>query len=245
MLTDVNWVYCGNHFSVYAIGYEEIQSTNPGGNTNGSGSGSSYDDSDDDSTYRDYEEEFWKQVHDKIESTQSGYKVIARAGGYDRMPAYVMEALLEHDEITLEIHWNGGDTITIPAGKALDEQNRIYYPLSYLAGYNFGSVDWSKFNPETGGVLEITAPAISNRIVTPDGKPEITDHRRGTAVTIEDAVNGIEKTIPGVFEPEITSQVMTEPQRKSGIINGRWMLLSVLIVGGGWISFRKRKVPNK
>ena len=168
---------------------------------------------------------------------------------YDRMPVYVMEALLEHDEITLEIHWNGGDTITIPAGKALDEPNRIYYPLSYLAAYDFGDIDWEKFNPETGGgPIEVEAPAISNAIVTPDGKPEITDPRRGTAATIEDAEKGIEKAIPGVFEPVIETPALdtvTESQSKSGgLFAGIAVLLAALAVGGGWFVWKKQKEEN-
>ena len=157
------------------------------------------------------------------------------------MPAYVMDALRERGDIMLEIHWNGGDTIIIPAGKALNEKNRIYYPLSYLASYDFGSVDWSKLNPETGGVLEIEASATSNNIVTPDGKPEITDPRRGLAATIEDAEKGIEQIIPGVYEPVIEP---TEAEPAKNSFNGTWVLLAELAVGGGYIYFRKRKEAN-
>ena len=203
--------------------------------------------------YHDQEEDFWKQVKRKIEDAKPGNKVIARAGGYDRMPVYVMEALLEHDEITQEIHWNGGDRITIPAGKALiPEAGRIYYPLSYLEGIDFGALaaNIERFNPNTGGVLEVNAPAISNNIVTPDGKPEITDPRRGTAATIEDAEKGIEKAIPGVFEPVTEApalDVVTEQQSKSGgLFAGIAVLPAALAAGGGsWVVWKKRKTAKR
>ena len=259
MLPGIGQRRFGHGFSPFVVGFAETK-TSQGGNTgdNGgntgttSGGGTSYGDDNNDNytapTYRNHEEDLWKQVEKTIRETKSDNKIIARARNYDRMPAYVMVALRERGHIMLEIHWNGGDTIIIPAGKALNEPNRIFYPLSYLEDYDFADVQVSLKHVDlnTGGEpLDVEAPAIVGTITTPDGKPEITDPRRGLADTIEDAKKDSEKDIPGVFEPETVAPApddATESQSKSGgLFAGIALLLAALVVGGGYLYFRKRK----
>lgn len=259
MLPGIGQRRFGHGFSPFVVGFAETK-TSQGGNTgdNGgntgtaSGGGTSYGNDNNDSytapTYRNHEEDFWKQVEKTIKEAKSDNKIIARARNYDRMPAYVMVALRERGDIMLEIHWNGGDTIIIPAGKALNEPNRIFYPLSYLEDYDFGDVQASLKHVDLntgGGPLEVEAPAIVSTITTPDGKPEITAPRRDLADTTEDAKKGSEKDIPGVVEPEVVAPApddATESQSKSGgLFAGIVVLLAALVVGGGYLYFRKRK----
>ena len=81
---------------------------------------------------------FWRQVKQQIEKAGKGETVRINARGYERLPLSVMKALRERPDVALAIRWNGGKPITIPAGKALWEERRSYYPLSYLAAYDFG-----------------------------------------------------------------------------------------------------------
>lgn len=145
-----------NGLSPIAVGWKPIQSSS-------GGSGSSY---------RDREYDFWMEVKEKIQDADPGDTIKANARSYDRMPWSVMEALREADGVTLHISWYGGENIIIPSAAAPGRDSaRIYYPLSYLEGLDFTVVaepeDSEKLNPETGGVLEITAPvADSTGIIT-------------------------------------------------------------------------------
>lgn len=118
----------------------------------------STDDSDDDSY--DDENRFWEEVKARIEAAAPGNTVSINAKGYDRMPQSSMEALKKRG-VGLTITWNGGQDIVIPAGKALSEEWRDYYPFSYLADYDFTRVA-SRMNPSTGGVWngDLAAAAI-------------------------------------------------------------------------------------
>jgi hypothetical protein len=121
-----------------------------GGNTGGS-------DSDDD------EDDFWNKVKVRIDRAEDGSTVRVDAGHYDKMSWTVMQALRSNPGVSLVVNWKGGDTVVIPAGKALpDEAGRIYYPLSYLLEqYEGQSQSAPSVNPETGGVIVIQAPAAS------------------------------------------------------------------------------------
>ncbi len=61
------------------------------------------------------------------------------------------------------ITWNGGKTITIPAGKALNaETGRIHWPLSLLAQkYSGTSI---KQNPQTGVYSKFTDTAYPHNV---------------------------------------------------------------------------------
>ena len=96
--------------------------------------------------------------------------------------------------------------------------------------------DPSKVNPETGGILEVTAPAVT----TPAGEPEITDSRRGLAETPELAEEGIEQPLPGIYEPEET--VTTSTTEESGT-SGLWIagVVAVLAAAGGFWFWKQRE----
>lgn len=163
----------GLQFTVTGLSPISIGWVKAGGGTT---SGSNDDSSDDWDDMHD----FWQEVQKKIENAQPGDTIKANAGSYDKMPWTVMEALKKSDHITLVIRWSGGADIVIPSEKALSEALRIYYPLAYLAGYDFGIItDPSKQNPETGGIWEIDAPITAQAPLTSAGTPEITDARRG------------------------------------------------------------------
>ena len=104
----------------------------------------------------DDEYSFWQQVKRQIEGAKADAVIRVNARGYRRMPLSVMKALRSREDVSLVIRWDGGKPITIPAGKALWEERRAYYPLSYLEGYDFGlpaaggTASPDKTNPGTG-----------------------------------------------------------------------------------------------
>ncbi len=206
----------------------------------GSESGDRDDDEENESLYRPGEQSFWNDVSDLIKNAKNGDVVRVHARGYDRMPWSVMETLRQNSGVTLLIDWNGGKTITIPGNKALSEVNRLYYPLSYLQGVDFGDVkiDPSKLNPSMGGFWSIDAPLEADKIQTEFGKPEITDARRGTAENEDMMARGIEKTIPGVYELEKTSD------RISGVVITLTMLLLGVAATGGFWYWKRRDWKN-
>lgn len=78
------------------------------------------------------ETNFWNDVKDEIQKANNGNVVKVNAKSYNQMPWTIMQ-LLHNRSVTLIIEWDGGDTITIPSGKAADiENSRVYYPLSLL-----------------------------------------------------------------------------------------------------------------
>ena len=117
-----------------------------GGNSSSGNSGS-----------KNYQYEFWKEVENKINSNNPSGVINISANNYDQMPYSVMDALVKNN-VTLVIDWNGGNTITIPAGKAqTNEANRIYWSLSILEQI-YKNIDFVEtpitndtINPETGG----------------------------------------------------------------------------------------------
>ena len=194
------------------------------------------------SSYRDREYEFWMDVKEQIRDADPGDTIKVNARSYDRMPWSVMEALRSADGVTLHITWNGGEDIIIPSAAALSEQSRVYYPLSYLEDMTFEveseapAADPDKVNPETGGILEVTAPAVT----TPAGEPEVTAPQRGLAETPELAEEGVEQPLPGVYEPEET--VTTSTTEESGT-SGLWIagVVAVLAAAGGFWFWKQRE----
>ncbi len=193
--------------SPVAIGYKAIEKTptpstpsSPGTLFTDSGS----DDDEEEATDPEYD--FWQTVWEQIKKAKSGDTVKVNARGYDRMPATVMAALKKSNNVTLRIRWSGGEEIVIPSAKALSESLRIYYPLSYLEKYDFGDPvpdpDPEHLNPTTGGDIEVQAPVTAEAPLDAAGAPVVTDSRRGLAETEEQAEQGIEKAIPGVYQPE-------------------------------------------
>lgn len=89
------------------------------------------------SAYRKGEYEFWMKVRTKIVSAGPGEVIEVNAHDNDKMPNSVMQALAAKEDVTLRIRWNDGEEIVIPSAAALQEKMRMFYPLSYLAKFDF------------------------------------------------------------------------------------------------------------
>ena len=231
----------GLQFTVNGLSPISIGWVKTGGGTTSGGN----DDSSDD---RNDEYDFWQWVRQKIEAAKPGDTVRANAGSYDKMPWTVMEALKKSNHITLVIRWSDGADIVIPSEKALSEALRIYYPLAYLAGYDFGIItDPSKQNPETGGIWEIDAPITAQAPLTSAGTPEITDARRGLAETPELAGQGVEKAIPGVYEPTANATPAESPVQSGerGSFSVMAVFLLAALLGLFWTWRKKGNESHK
>ena len=240
--------------SPVAIGYEEVIIDPPIPPTPSNPAVTASDSDDGEEEAPDLEYEFWQDVRDKIEAANPGTTIRANAHGYDRMPRFVMDALRKSDNVTLVIRWDGGEDIVIPSSEALNEARRIYYPLSYLEGYRFNrnvpeekAVDFSKQNPATGGFWEEDTPADVEAAFSAVEKAEITNPQRGLAETPELADKGIEKMIPGVYEPDTTEPEIqqaietetlpTEAQNQDNRSRKALAVLALMLVavcGGVW-----------
>ena len=96
------------------------------------------------SAYRKGEYEFWMKVRTKIVSAGPGEVIEVNARDNDKMPNSVMQALAAKEDVTLRIRWNGGEEIVIPSAAALQEKMRMFYPLSYLAKFDFAQTPAQK-----------------------------------------------------------------------------------------------------
>ena len=242
--------------SPVAVGYKLKEKT-PTTPSTPSTSGTLFTDSssdDDEQEAANPEYDFWQTVREQIKKAKSGDTVKVNARGYDRMPATVMAALKRSDNVTLRIRWSGGEEIVIPSAKALSEPLRIYYPLSYLAKYDFGDLvpepTPEHLNPATGGDIEVEAPVTAEAPLDAAGAPVVTDPRRGLAETEEQAEQGMEKAIPGVYQPEIPASeavnpaepITPEPEmgRSGGMLPLVLALLAAAVCGGVWVWKNKR-----
>lgn len=190
------------------------------------------------SSAKDDNYEFWDTVEQKIKRADAGDTIKVNAGDCDRMPWTVMQALRQNN-VNLVISWNGGQTITIPAGQALaDEAGRIYYPLSYLAEKykNSAAITAHNMNPETGGVMEITGPVsadINTSVVTP------------ATQGIDEAQAKLEVTpmTPITEAPAITDAPVQQTQtaRSSTGILIAVIAAAAALAAGGFLFWRKRE----
>lgn len=96
------------------------------------------------SAYRKGEYEFWMKVRTKIVSAGPGEVIEVNARDNDKMPNSVMQALAAKEDVTLHVRWNGGEEIVIPSAAALQEKMRMFYPLSYLAKFDFAQTPAKK-----------------------------------------------------------------------------------------------------
>ena len=94
--------------------------------------------------YRKGEYEFWMKVRAKIVSAGPGEVIEVNARDNDKMPNSVMQALAAKEDVTLRIRWNDGEEIVIPSAAALQEKMRMFYPLSYLAKFDFAQTPAKK-----------------------------------------------------------------------------------------------------
>lgn len=96
------------------------------------------------SAYRKGEYEFWMKVRTKIVSAGPGEVIEVNARDNDKIPNSVMQALAAKEDVTLRIRWNDGEEIVIPSAAALQEKMRMFYPLSYLAKFDFAQTPAKK-----------------------------------------------------------------------------------------------------
>ena len=96
------------------------------------------------SAYRKGEYEFWMKVRTKIVSADPGEVIEVNAHDRDKMPNSVMQALAAKENVTLRIRWDEGKEIVIPSASALQEKMRMFYPLSYLAKFDFAQTPAKK-----------------------------------------------------------------------------------------------------
>ena len=96
------------------------------------------------SAYRKGEYEFWMKVRTKIVSAGPGEVIEVNARDNDKMPNSVMQALAAKEDVTLRVRWNDGEEIVIPSAAALQEKMRMFYPLTYLAKFDFAQTPAKK-----------------------------------------------------------------------------------------------------
>ena len=96
------------------------------------------------SAYRKGEYEFWMKVRTNIVSANPGEVIEVNARDNDKMPNSVMQALAAKEDVTLRVRWNDGEEIVIPSAAALQEKMRMFYPLSYLAKFDFAQTPAKK-----------------------------------------------------------------------------------------------------
>ena len=190
---------------------------------------------------------FWEDVEEEIRDAASGEIVKVDARSFDRMPESVMEALRENPGVSLVVEWNGGETITIPAGEARSpEAGRIYYPLSLLVELYDGStltnpetggvLDPALLNPETGGVHVVTAPEtpIQEEVTITPSTEGVTGGTTGTAPSVGEA---------GEAETAGPVQAAETAEESSGA-GGVAIAFVVLALAGGailWLMLRRDK----
>ena len=110
----------------------------------------------DSSRFSEDETGFWRRVAERIGEAGDGETVTARAGGYTRLPDFVLRALRENGGASLAVEWDGGEFLITP-GDGLPS-GKVFYLLSGLqerygdeAGEAAGDGGKEKQNPGTGG----------------------------------------------------------------------------------------------
>ncbi len=99
------------------------------------------------------------------------------------MPETVMAELRDRGDVALVINWDGGDPISIPAGRAPDyEPGRVSWPFSMLARLMKENGEKISFSPESGDIWEVIAPTAVepvDPIASAPEEPEPTDGASG------------------------------------------------------------------
>ncbi|WP_079699584.1 hypothetical protein [Provencibacterium massiliense] len=110
----------------------------------------------DSSRFSEDETGFWRRVAERIGEAGDGETVTARAGGYTRLPDFVLRALRENGGASLAVEWDGGEFLITP-GDGLPS-GKVFYLLSGLqeryggdAKEAAGDGGKEKQNPGTGG----------------------------------------------------------------------------------------------
>ena len=201
--------------SPFAVGYR-LKEQAPS-HTSSSSSGSSY---------TERQEAFWDDVKELIRDAQPGDTIKVNARSYDRMPYSVMRVLGEQEDLLLHITWNDGEDIWITSDFAAKEPQRVYYPLEELVEMDLteepetaqsGSQSTgtpNKVNPQTGGILEISAPIPYSEAV----------HDADKTVNA-----GLTQPVEGAYTPEENSA----PESESGNLVLLIAAAGVVLAAGG------------
>ncbi len=226
-----------NGLSPITITWIDIKNDSQGGDSYGNDSNHS-NSSNNDYEYNNKQDSFWKDVENKVNALKNGETLKVNAGSFDKLPVSIMNAILSKSNINVIIEWDGGKPIILTPQNALKEENRIYYPLAYLEKLKLtvpkNEANQNYINPTTGGVLEMTAPKVSDSI----NEPVITDVNRGIAENSELASRGIEKNI--------VNNAQSEPQKKTGNnILFAVIAMIIAVTGGVFFIFKKRTFKNK
>ncbi len=122
------------------------------------------------SAFKDGEYDFWKAVRRKILNADSGDTIHVQARRYDKFPEIVMRALQQRTGVSLLIEWNGGGDIFIPAGDALYDGTRLFWPLRELEDIYGDS--WREDIPSAAPQpVPDTKPEATPPPTTTSGKP--------------------------------------------------------------------------
>lgn len=126
---------------------------------------------------------FWEKVRNQIKRANAGDIVRINAKAYTDMPETVMAELRGRGDVALVINWDGGDPISIPAGRAPDyEPGRVSWPFSMLARLMKENGEKISFSPESGDIWEVIAPTAVepvDPIASAPEEPEPTDGASG------------------------------------------------------------------
>ena len=151
------------------------------------------------------------------------------------------EALRIYYPLSYLTDYDFGNHIEISSVNPLAGAYEDTAPLSSSDDYHFdnaanpkNSSNPSKQNPKTGGVWEINAPITAEAPLTIAGTPEITNAQRGLAETPELASQGVEKAIPGIYEPVEPADVPIQNGRNSAFPMVLVFLLAAAC-GGAWV----------
>ncbi|WMJ83352.1 InlB B-repeat-containing protein [Oscillospiraceae bacterium LTW-04] len=178
------------------------------------------------------QKKFWDVVETAIKAARNGDTVKVSAKWFDQMPDSVMSELRRSPDVTLVIDWNGGKTITVPAGMYQDEDaSRIYWPLSLLETlYGDAPTKTIITNPTTGGVIKVTAPKEAEL------KKPITPESNGV-----DASNSTQKQPHPEKTVTINNSENSSSANSTSIELVMAFVLSIVAIGTYSWKFRKKK----
>ena len=176
-----------------------------------------------------------RMVMDALKKSDQVTLIIRWNGGKDltiTSDKALNEALRIYYPLAYLTDYDFGEDIVISSVSPERDAYEPAVPVSYPEGNHFSTTaDHSKQNPGTGGVWEINAPITAEAPLTAAGTPVITNAQRGLAETPELASQGVEKAIPGIYEP-------ADVPAPSGRNNGFPMVLVLLLAaacGSAWI----------
>ncbi len=228
-----------NGLSPIMITWKTIDTDNNGGNSGGStgGSGGSYDYDE-----SEKENEFWEVLEERINESKYGDTIKVDADEFHKLPVSVMNAILVKPGVKVVIEWSEGKPIVLTSRNALTEQNRIYYPLSYLADLRLDRDVPNYTKPETDNSYK---PEIPSSKVEETSKPEISE----SSSSAEESSKPIEESKPEsvTSKSESSEETMTpeKEENKSGNSAAYIALILAGVLGVSGVLFnllnKKRK----